>query len=124
MPRTKAVRLRSNAKVTGLPTLTSRSKPSIGPCLEAQIAAATVIAPTYYPGTADRAWAQVITLAPAETRAGVQFAMVSRTAHHFSGIVVDEGGAGCGRDRMLRIDPRADGAPTPAAGVTDEVGAF
>jgi hypothetical protein len=95
------------------------------PAFAAPSGDATVMAPTYYPGTADRAAAQVITLAPAETKAGVQFAMVSQTAHHLSGIVVDDAGAPVAHAIvMLRIDPRAGGAPTPATGVTDEAGAF
>ncbi len=86
---------------------------------------ATVMAPTYHPGTPDQASAQVITLAPAETNDAVQFAMVSRPAHHISGTVVDASGAPVARAIvMLQIDPRSGGPPTPVAGVTDEIGAF
>jgi hypothetical protein len=95
------------------------------PASAAPASGVAVMAPTYYPGTVDRASAQIITLAPAQTTDGVQFAMVYRTAHHLSGTVVDDSGAPLAHAIvMLRIDPRAGGAPTPATGVTDEAGAF
>jgi hypothetical protein len=86
---------------------------------------ATIMAPTYFPGTADSASAQAIELAPPKAVTGVEFAMVSRAAHQVSGVVVDQAGAPVPRAIvMLRIDPRAGGAPTPATGATDEAGAF
>jgi 5-hydroxyisourate hydrolase-like protein (transthyretin family) len=87
--------------------------------------AVTVMSPTYYPGTADPASAQAITLALAETMTGVQFAMVTRAAHQISGTVVDGAGSPVAHAIvMLRIDPRRGGGPVPAAGLTDETGAF
>jgi hypothetical protein len=66
---------------------------------------------TYYPGTADQAGAQPITLAAGAEVSNIFFSIQSAPAYRISGIVVDENGAPIARAMvMLMNDPRTNGA--------------
>ena len=65
---------------------------------------------TFYPGTADQAGAQAITIAAGAEISNVVFTMQSAPAFRVSGIVVDENGKPVsGAMVMLMTDPRAGG---------------
>jgi hypothetical protein len=85
----------------------------------------TVQAPTYYPGTTSSQAAHGIEVASGQTIDGIQFSIVTVHAHQVSGVVVDETGSPQPRTTVtLMGDPRPDGLLMPAAGSTDETGAF
>lgn len=86
---------------------------------------ATVLAPTYYPGTVDRDAAHRINVGGAQTVSGVQFSLVSVSAYHVSGTVVDESGSPhAGAMVTLVADPRSRGPVSPAMGSSDRNGEF
>jgi protocatechuate 3,4-dioxygenase beta subunit len=63
---------------------------------------------TYYPGTADQAGAQAITVAAGAEVANIVFILQSAPAYRVSGIVVDENGAPIAHAMvMLMNDPRS-----------------
>jgi len=83
------------------------------------------LAPTYYPGTANKDAAQIITLASAQTVSGLQFSLVSTPAYQVSGVVVDEAGSPVsGAMVTLMIEARNGGTGAPAMGQSDENGMF
>lgn len=88
-------------------------------------AAATVLAPTYYPGTTDRQAAQPVTLAPGQTVSGLQFPMVSTPAFQVSGTVVDEVGSPIGNVMVLLLsDLQRDVSFAPIMGQAGPDGTF
>jgi protocatechuate 3,4-dioxygenase beta subunit len=63
---------------------------------------------TYYPGTADQAGAQAITVAAGAEVSNIVFTLQSAPAYRVSGMVVDENGAPIAHAMvMLMIDPRS-----------------
>ena len=63
---------------------------------------------TYYPGTADQAGAQVITVAAGAEVSNIVFTLQSAPAYRVSGMVVDENGAPIAHAMvMLMNDPRS-----------------
>jgi hypothetical protein len=83
------------------------------------------LSPTYYPGTADRDAAQIISVASAQTVSDLQFALISTPAYEVSGVVVDEAGSPLRAALvMLTIDPQDGGTGTPAMSQSDENGMF
>lgn len=94
------------------------------PFERASAAADRALAATYYPGTADRGVATVVTLDWGETVDGLNFQMVSAPAFRISGVVVDEEGRGLADVMLLLMDLRQDAAPTPAMGRTNHDGSF
>src|SRR4029453_10532345 len=63
---------------------------------------------TYYPGTADQAGAQAITVAAGAEVSNIVFTLQSAPAYRVSGMVVDENGAPIARAMvMLMNDPRS-----------------
>jgi hypothetical protein len=81
--------------------------PGVAPRAPARSATAVT---TFYPGTADQAGAQMITVASGAEVANIVFMIQSSPAFRVSGIVVDESGAPIG-DAMVRLmtDPRSGG---------------
>jgi hypothetical protein len=84
-----------------------------------------VLAPTYYPGTADRDTAQVLTLVSGQVVDNVQFSLLLLAAREVSGVVVDEAGSPlAGAIVALMADPKKGGAPTPTMAHTNQDGTF
>jgi hypothetical protein len=84
-----------------------------------------VLAPTYYPGTADIDAAQVLTVVSGQVLDDLQFSLLLLPGHDVSGVVVDEAGSPlAGAIVALMADPAKGGLPTPTTGQTDQRGAF
>lgn len=87
---------------------------------------ATTIAPTFYPGTADQAAAQPVTVTAGDTTPGISFMMQSAPAFRVSGIVVDDSGNPVGGAIvMIMGDPRSGMFMGPAGNAqTQDNGRF
>ncbi len=88
---------------------TSFGGPALTPGSSTSIAGTTVVT-TFYPGTADQAGAQTITVASGLEIGNIAFMMQSAPAFRVSGVVVDESGAPIS-DAIVRLmpDPRSGG---------------
>jgi protocatechuate 3,4-dioxygenase beta subunit len=89
-------------------------------------AAHTTMVATFYPGTADQAGAQVVTVAAGAEVGNIVFTMQSAPAFRVSGIVVDEAGAPIENAMvMLMSDPRSAPMMGPiGSGRSDADGRF
>jgi hypothetical protein len=94
------------------------------PFATSQPAGGTVLAPTFYPGTADREAAHVIDLGAAQTVDGIQFSLVALPAHQISGVVVDEAGSPQAGVMLALMGGPGVGSMTPAMAQTDQAGKF
>jgi hypothetical protein len=82
--------------------------PGVAP-QSSSMAAHTTTVTTFYPGTADQAGAQALTVAAGGEVGNIVFTMQAAPAFRVSGIVVDESGAPIeGAMVMLMADPRSD----------------
>ena len=93
------------------------------PFEETVTASDVLTAATYYPGTADRDAAHVVTVRSGQTLGRLDFPMVSLSVFRISGVVMDEQGRPLADVMVMLMDLRS-GAPTPAMGRTNQDGTF
>jgi hypothetical protein len=86
---------------------------------------ATVTSATYYPGTASKEAAQIITLAQGQAVADLQFSMVSAHGYQISGTVIDEAGAPVNDAMiMLIVEMPGGGMTAPSIARSNAQGLF
>lgn len=90
-------------------------------------AGASIVVPTFFPGTPDAASAQTIVVGAGQTTGDIIMRMMTAVAFEVSGTVLDETGQAVA-GALVRLQPQREG-PMPLAGLpiqgrTDERGAF
>jgi protocatechuate 3,4-dioxygenase beta subunit len=100
--------------------------PGVPPPRSSASGAHTTMVTTFYPGTADQAGAQVVTVAAGTEAGNIVFTMQSAPAFRVSGIVVDESGTPIENAMvMLMSDPRSGPMMGPiGSGRSDASGRF
>jgi hypothetical protein len=87
----------------------------------------TVMAPTFYPGTADPATAAPVAVAAGQTVNDVVFSVLVVPAYQISGVVVDESGQPVAGAMVMAMRDPSGGIPSagpPARGQSDGAGRF
>jgi hypothetical protein len=96
-----------------------------GPFDAIQNGATMTVAPTYFPGTLDQNAARIITLAPGQGVAGVEFAIVTVAAFRVSGVVVDQAGRPSPHAMVTLIpDMRTSASFMPMMAIAADDGTF
>jgi hypothetical protein len=85
----------------------------------------STLAPTFFPGTSDQNAARSVILAPGQTIAGIEFAMITVSAFRVSGVVVDQAGRPSPRAMVMLIpDVRSSGLFMPMMALAADDGTF
>jgi hypothetical protein len=96
-----------------------------GPFDAIRTGASSTLAPTFFPGTPDQNAARSVILAPGQTVAGIEFAMITVSAFRVSGVVVDRGGHPSPQAMVMLIpDVRSSGSFTPMMAIAADDGTF